>query len=81
MDPEKTERELFMYKPHCFLTSDHDLGGFFEPFRKNSANQLDEDLSQPNYISKNIWGVGENRYFKDKYTPDEQKYFQPGFEI
>ena len=77
VDPEKTERELFMYKPHCFLTSDHDIGGFFEPFKRDfSNNQLNEDLNQADYISKNIWGVGENAYFKDKYTPQEQAYFE-----
>jgi len=58
-----------MPKPHCFLASDHDIGGFFEPFyRKNGV--FEGELNMTKYLEKNIWGL------KDSHVKPLQPYFK-----
>lgn len=66
-----------MYKPHCFLASDHDIGGFFEPFKRNpsDASDFQGTLNQAEYLKKNIWGSDDGEfsnhtYFRDSSTEE-----------
>ena len=65
-------RELFMYKPHCFLASDHDIGGFMDPFKRDPSNptNFQGELSQADYLAKNIWGSENGTFRKSSYFAD-----------